>query len=284
MAVVVPCVLGGQDKKQFWGKRRAAVGGKTGDDDDEDAADEDDEERPEDEEDEAPSIECPQVGGGRGSGHIQLTSLQPIVWHAIPTSFWVGMCHAFSGASIIDLTPGCGRLAVWAVTNQIPYVGICGTEAQKAHIHEFVSTAVKVAILDSASKIYSPTLRRDPEDVAAPAKAASQAAESALPAKAVKAHGPSAKAVDTALSPLPPKAKPNNLPKASGAAMGKKQKAGGGGGDDTLVVKKSRLSGGGSGGHSAAEELSPALAAMLAVATASVPATEDGEAGETAGA
>ena len=219
-----------------------------------------------------------------------MTSLQPIVWHAIPTSFWVGMCHAFSGASIIDLTPRCGRLAVWAVTNQIPYVGICGTEAQKAHIHEFVSTAVKVAILDPASKIYSPTLRRDPEDVAAPAKAASQAAQSALPAKAVKAHGPSAKAVGTALSPLPPKAKPNNLPKASGAAMGKKQKAGGGGGggggggDDPLVVKKPRLSGGGGGGYSAAGELSPALAAMLAVATASVPATEDGEAGETAGA
>ena len=109
----MPCPPGGQGKKQFWGKRRAAVGGKTGDDDDEDVADEDDEERPEDEDDEAPSIEFPQVGGGRGPGQVQPTSLQPIVWHAIPTSFWEGMCHAFSGASIIDLTPGCGRLAAW---------------------------------------------------------------------------------------------------------------------------------------------------------------------------
>ena len=283
----MPCPPGGQDKKQFWGKRRAAVGGKTGDDDDdEDVADEDDEERPEDEDDEAPSIEFPQVGGGRGSGQVQPTSLQPIVWHAIPTSFWEGMCHAFSGASIIDLTPGCGRLAAWAVTNKIPYVGLCATEAQKAHIHEFVSTSVKVALLDPTSKIYSPTLKRDPEDVATPEKAASQAAQSAPSAKVAKAPGPSGKAVDTAA--LPSQAKPSNLPKASAGKA--KQKAGGGGGggggggDDTPVAKRPRLSGGGGGESSAAGELSLALAAMLVAATAPAPATEAGEAGETAGA
>jgi len=208
---------------------------------------------------ETPTIDFPAVGGGRGSGQMQPNSLQPIVWHAIPTSFWEGMCHAFSAASIIDLTPGCGRLAAWAVTNKIPYVGMCATEAQKAHIAEFVLAGVKTGLLDPASKIYSPALKRDPEDPAPSPPIAvleKPVSKAAFLAARVKAAGVAAGVAAVVVVAA----------KAKAQAGG----GGGGGGDDGPTPKKAKAGGGGEANP--AGELSPALMAMLAAVQAPVEA------------
>ena len=143
------------DKKVFWGKRRMACGGKTlsGEDDGENS---DEEEEP-GEDGKEEEMEFPDVGGGRGGTKaLSPTTLQPIVYHEFPITFWQGVLHAVSGSTIIDLTPQAGRLAIWCVTNRIGYVGVCQTDFQKKHILKTVEAKVNTALADPQSPISIP--------------------------------------------------------------------------------------------------------------------------------
>ncbi|CAE7246689.1 unnamed protein product [Symbiodinium sp. CCMP2456] len=156
----LPC-MAYELKKTFWGKRRQAVGGKTvtGDSDDE-GAEQDKSEIQEDsgitnEED----IPLPDVGGGRGTAKtLPPDCKQPVNYHEVPCLLWESVMHATSGSQIIDLTPQTGRLACWAVTNRLGYIGVTGTPAQKEYIEKEVFQAVIDAMSDPSSKLYAPSL------------------------------------------------------------------------------------------------------------------------------
>ena len=140
-----------------------ACGGKsiTGEGQDDEASEDEDAEIPsangtkDGKDDDEAVMEFPNVGGGRGSGNKTLapTTLQPIVYHEFPVTFWQGIMHAVSASTIIDLAPQSGRLAKWCVMNRIGYVGICQTDVQKQHIAKIAQDAVMVALADPASMI-----------------------------------------------------------------------------------------------------------------------------------
>ena len=163
-------------KKTFWGKRRQAVGGKTmtGESDDE-GAEQDKNEIQEDagttnEED----IPLPDVGGGRGTAKtLPPDCKQPVNYHEVPCLLWECLMHATSGSQIIDLTPGTGRLACWAVANRVGYIGVTGTPTQKEYIEKQVFESVIDAMSDPGSKLYAPSLadpskKRKKNDTATP--------------------------------------------------------------------------------------------------------------------
>jgi hypothetical protein len=151
----LPC-LSPQDKKEFWGARRRAVGGRSIDDGESSAASDDSE--PDADED----LELPDVGGGRsGATRLPETSLQPVSYHAVPRIVMDSLHHALWGMSTIDMTPGTGDLCADNVLQNVGYVGICHTEAQKKYILEKLSVEIFGAMVDSQSKVYAPAYAKE---------------------------------------------------------------------------------------------------------------------------
>ena len=173
--------------KKFWGKRRVACGGKsiTGEDQDDD--DGSTEQEAEEEEVTADGkdvvMELPNVGCGRGGGKtLAPTTLQPIVYHEFPVTFWQGIMHAVSASTIIDLTPQSGRLAKMCVTSRIGYVGVCQTDYQKQYIMGVLQDAVMESLADPGSVLSVPRFtgcnKREAEEPAACAPLKKTKAES----------------------------------------------------------------------------------------------------------
>ncbi len=67
---------------------------------------------------------------------------QPVCYQELPVAFWEGMVRAYSGAAIVDLTPGSGRFAQHCVRNRLPYVGVTGSLRQKEYIMDNILNTV----------------------------------------------------------------------------------------------------------------------------------------------
>ena len=148
------------DKKAFWSRRRVSVGGKTitGD------SGSDTEAEKADEEEAAGSIELPAVGEGRGSKNLTGDTLQPVVYHELPTSFFEAVLHALSASLVFDMTPQTGRVAEFCVANRLPYVGICQSPQQSEFVLARVLQGVKkLGIVQVGSEDFGTIGCRDPK-------------------------------------------------------------------------------------------------------------------------
>ena len=104
--------------------------------------------------------ELPDVGHGRQTKNLPETSLQPVIYHALPRIVMDSLHHAMWCLSAIDLTPGVGELACDMVTNNVGYLGLCHTEFQRDFIMQNLTIEVLKA-MRTQSKLYVPAYAKE---------------------------------------------------------------------------------------------------------------------------
>ena len=216
------------DKKTFWAKRRVAVGGKTYEGE---SLSEEGEPSDVEAEEEGPATNAgdmaylPNVNPGRGARSLTADTVQPIQYHELPISMWEDVLVGLGAAVVCDLTPCSGRLATPCISNRIPYIGICQSDAQMEYIKKQMQNAVEKGLGDPACKLYNPKFKRagaNAEDPTA-TKKAKAAAKAETKAATVK--------------PPPPKATAKAAPNTeTGGSAGSSGSAGGGGVSEKLAA------------------------------------------------
>ena len=106
----------------------------------------------------------PLPGGGCSVEHkkqkaTKASDLVPAFWHEGPPVLATELAHLLQAASIIDLTPGSGHWAMFAVRKQIPYLGACFTEAHCNLLYSKLRSRILSSAMDANdTDLYDPNL------------------------------------------------------------------------------------------------------------------------------
>lgn len=101
-------------------------------------------------------------------------SVEPVFFHALPSSVYEEIISAFQLKGLLDLSPGPGEAAYAAYSKKIPYVGICFGHAHRKHLMDHLEKKIFTAMTTDTSDLYEPRL--------ATALQASEKKEDAAPA------------------------------------------------------------------------------------------------------
>ncbi|CAK0890745.1 unnamed protein product [Prorocentrum cordatum] len=96
----------------------------------------------------------PLPGGNCGVEHkkdkaTKASDLVPAFWHEGPPALATEVAHLPQATSIIDLTPGSGHWAMYAVRKQIPYLGVCFTDAHVELLYSKLRSRILSAAMDA---------------------------------------------------------------------------------------------------------------------------------------
>ncbi|CAK0836438.1 unnamed protein product [Prorocentrum cordatum] len=96
----------------------------------------------------------PLPGGNCGVEHkkdkaTKASDLVPAFWHEGPPALATEVAHLLQATSIIDLTPGSGHWAMYAVRKQIPYLGVCFTDAHVELLYSKLRSRILSAAMDA---------------------------------------------------------------------------------------------------------------------------------------
>ncbi len=86
------------------------------------------------------------------------STLEPVFFHALPSSIYEEMIDAFQLKGLLDLSPGPGEAAYAAYSKKISYVGICFGHAHRRHLMEHLEKKIFMAMTTDSSNLYEPRL------------------------------------------------------------------------------------------------------------------------------
>ena len=93
------------------------------------------------------------------SGRPRQTDLTPVFFHEGPEILAFELAHFVNPAAIVDLTPGSGHFAVYALRTRIPYTGVCLTAAHKDLLFKRLISRALSGMTDSTDQaMYDPSL------------------------------------------------------------------------------------------------------------------------------
>ena len=77
------------------------------------------------------------------------SDLLPVFYHEGPPALATELAHLLQAAAIIDLTPGSGHWAMYAVRRQIPYLGCCLTQTHVNLLYAKLRSRILTSALDA---------------------------------------------------------------------------------------------------------------------------------------
>ena len=108
-------------------------------------------------------------------------TVEPVFYHALPTTFWDEILGAIPLVGLIDLCPGDGSLALAAYKRGICYTGLCMSDTHKSQLSAHLEQLIFHSMSDQNSAIYEPRLVASLQTAPAPAAAAAAAKKKANP-------------------------------------------------------------------------------------------------------
>ena len=100
-----------------------------------------------------PGGKCP-IEHNKETTRIKSWEIVPAFYHEGPEALATELAHAVGAKAIIDLTPGSGHWAMYAIRNRIPYIGLVFTDQHSRMLHQkLVSDSLK-AMMVSNDEMY----------------------------------------------------------------------------------------------------------------------------------
>ena len=85
----------------------------------------------------------------RNTRRILRSDLVPAFYHEGPPALATELAHLVQASGIIDLTPGSGHWAMYAVRRQIPYLGCCYTQKHVDMLYTKLRSRILSAAMDA---------------------------------------------------------------------------------------------------------------------------------------
>lgn len=86
------------------------------------------------------------------------TDLEPVFYHAMPHHVSEEMFQGLPPSSIVDFTPGDGKVQILAAKKRIPCLAVCFTDTHSDLLKKRVEAEIFKAMLDENDKLFEPTL------------------------------------------------------------------------------------------------------------------------------
>ena len=80
--------------------------------------------------------------------------LIPAFYHECPEMVAAEVAHSLQCKAIVDLSPGSGHWAMYAVRNRVPYCGVAMTDLHKDLLSKKLVSKVLNAMMDSNDSLY----------------------------------------------------------------------------------------------------------------------------------
>ena len=102
-------------------------------------------------------------------------TIEPVLFHALPQTFYSELLGAIPLVGVLDLCPGDGALALAAYKRGICYTGLCFSDAHTHQLQAHIEWSIFQAMSDVNDLIYEPRLVASLRDDAPAAKAKAKA-------------------------------------------------------------------------------------------------------------
>ena len=122
-----------------------------------------------DDEDETPAIEKTKPR--------DKNTVEPVFFHALPSTFWDEILGAIPLMGVIDMRPGDGSLALAAFKRGICYTGLCMSDMHNSQLNAHLERRIFHTMSDPNSLIYEPRLVASLQTTPTPKAAATPAAK-----------------------------------------------------------------------------------------------------------
>ena len=104
-------------------------------------------------------------------------TVEPVFFHALPSTFWDETLGAIPLMGVIDMCPGDGSLALAAFKRGICYTGLCMPDMHKNQLNAYLEQRIFHTMSDPNSLIYEPRLVASLQTTPTPKAAATPAAK-----------------------------------------------------------------------------------------------------------
>ena len=113
-------------------------------------------------EEEIPEDEEPQR-----APKVRNSDLVPAFYHEAPNSVAFEAAHFLQASAILDLTPGSGHWALYALKYRVPYCGVVFTPKHQEQLEKKLASKVLIGMCDSHDVLYDPGFAKEIQQDAA---------------------------------------------------------------------------------------------------------------------
>ena len=108
---------------------------------------------------ELPGIDALAIAPGRHAKNNRTDdNVEPVFYHAWGEDVYAEFMHIWGWKAVVDATPGPGYCALAAVMADLPYLGICLTDAHRDALTEQIVKMVFAEMQREGSSIYDPRI------------------------------------------------------------------------------------------------------------------------------